>query len=148
MLAIALEDARRFVVPDWLSLPAIPIGLLASGRFIHDEIAHLYDPAHLLGACAGGLMLWMVAWLYRRWRGEDGLGLGDVKLAAVAGAWVGMDHLSLVLLLAASLALVAVAIGGFARRQLPSRRAMVPFGAFLAPSIWIVWWLAIGGHLD
>jgi len=28
--------------------------------------------------------------LYRRWRGRDGLGLGDIKLAAVAGSWLGM----------------------------------------------------------
>jgi leader peptidase (prepilin peptidase) / N-methyltransferase len=139
MLAIAVIDADEFIIPDWLSLPAIPLGLLASGQLLHPEVDVIVDATHLAGAIAGGGSLWLISMLYYRWRNEVGLGLGDVKLAAAAGAWVGLDYFHIVLLLASGIALLAVAVIGVIRRQLPSRTLAVPFGTFLAPSIWLVW---------
>ena len=124
MLAIAVVDARRFIIPDVLSLPAIPIGLVASGR--------------LLEPSADGL----VRAVYFRIRRREGLGLGDVKLAAVAGAWIGWQSLSDVVLLAAALALSLVLALGLMRGEALSAAARIPFGCFLAPSIWLVWALA------
>ena len=49
---------------------------------------------------------------YRRWRGRDGLGLGDVKLAAVAGAWLGFVTIFAVIELAALSALGAYLLSG------------------------------------
>src|SRR5262245_35901757 len=86
MLAIASIDADRFIIPDWLSLPAIPAGLLASGRMLDPGAGDLVDLAHVIAVVLGGASLWGVAVGYRQWRGEDGLGLGDVKLAGAAGA--------------------------------------------------------------
>ena len=55
MLAIAVIDARRFIIPDVLSLPAIPIGLLASGRLLEPSADGLVRIDHVIGMLAGGL---------------------------------------------------------------------------------------------
>ena len=139
MVTIAAIDADQFIIPDWLSLPAIPLGLLASGQLLHPDIDVIVDASHFVGAIAGGGSLWLISMLYYRWRHEVGLGFGDVKLAAAAGAWVGIEYFHIVLLLASGIALLSVAVTGVVRRQFPARTLAVPFGTFLAPSIWLVW---------
>ncbi|HLC08616.1 MAG TPA: A24 family peptidase [Methyloceanibacter sp.] len=139
MLAIAAIDARRLRIPDMLSLPAIPAGLLASGYLLDPASGHLVSLDHVIGACVGGASLWLLRKAYFRLRGREGLGLGDVKLASAAGAWTGWDHLSHVLLLAAVLALGLVIALALVRRKGLSGSEKIAFGSFLAPSIWIVW---------
>jgi leader peptidase (prepilin peptidase) / N-methyltransferase len=147
MLAIAVVDARRFIIPDVLSLPAIPAGLLASGRLLEPSVAEIVRIDHVLGMLAGGLGLWLVRAAYFRMRQREGLGLGDVKLAAVAGAWIGWQSLSDVILLAAALALSLVIALSLVRGKELSAAARVPFGCFLAPSIWLVWALGALGRM-
>lgn len=140
MGAIAVIDATRFRIPDWLSLPAIPIGI-AAGAGLHD-FASPPSPwvEHIFAAIAAGALLWLVRWAFHMARGVHGLGLGDVKLGAAAGAWVGAVALPQVLLLACGLGILIVAV---LQMQL-GRRAIrpwtgIPFGAVLAPAIWIIW---------
>jgi leader peptidase (prepilin peptidase)/N-methyltransferase len=146
MLAIAVIDARRFIIPDVLSLPAIPAGLLASGRLLDPSIDALVPVDHVIGMLAGGIGLWLVRELYFRLRQREGLGLGDVKLAAAAGAWIGWQSLADVVLLAAALALSFIIGLATARGKELAAAARVPFGSFLAPSIWVVWALAALGR--
>ena len=67
---------------------------------------------------------------YRRWRGRDGLGLGDVKLAAVAGAWLGFVTIFAVIELAALSALGAYVVNGLSAKpaaegdRVPALRAV------------------------
>lgn len=147
MIAIAVTDVDRFIIPDWLSLTSIPAGLLASGFLLDPDTAELANLAHLAGAVIGAAALWAIAVLYRRWRGVDGLGMGDVKLAGGAGAWVGIEYLPLVLLLAAVAGIVLALALSLVRRMPLDGRARMPFGAFLAPSIWIIWMLSVSGLL-
>src|SRR5262245_57491516 len=147
MLAIAVVDARRFIIPDVLSLPAIPAGLLASGRLLDPSVAELVRVDHVIGMLAGGVGLWLVRAIYYRVRGRGGLGLGDVKLAAAAGAWIGWQSLSDVILLAAALALSLTIALALSRGKELSAVARIQFGCFLAPSIWLVWVLTAMGRL-
>ena len=139
MLAIALIDAQRFTIPDVLSLPAIPAGLLASGYLLDPWSSQLVSLDHAIGACLGGAVFWLVREAYWRLRRREGLGLGDVKLAAAGGAWVGWERLADMVLLSAAAALsLAVALAALRGGRL-SGAERLPFGAFLAPSIWVVW---------
>ena len=147
MLAIATIDVDRFIIPDWLSLPAIPAGLLASGTLLDPGAGSLIEPDHIVAAVIAGGGLWGIATIHRRWRGAEGLGAGDIKLACAAGAWVGIELLALVLLLAAGSALAAVQAGSVRRAGNRDRVLRIPFGAFLAPSTWVVWVLMVAGKL-
>src|SRR5262245_30685522 len=75
MLAIAIVDARQFTIPDVLSLPAIPVGLLASGWLYDPWSGQLVSLDHVIGAGLGGATFWLVREAYWRLRGREGLGL-------------------------------------------------------------------------
>lgn len=143
MLAVAESDACRFVAPDAFTAPAFALGLVDAGLM---DGAEGVETAFLGAAFTAGAFF-ALRWLYRVLRNREGLGLGDVKLAAVAGAWLGVSAAPAAIELAA-LAAIAVYL---ARQRRKGRRlrstARLPFGAFFAPAIWIVWlieaWLTL-----
>lgn len=132
LLALAWIDGRHMVLPDVLTLPLVPAGLLVAWTVSPESL-----PAHLLGAALGYAGLSAVAALYRRARGRAGLGAGDAKLLAAAGAWLSWEALPSVLLIAGALGL-AFALAGGAGRSLAADTA-VPFGPALAGAFWLVW---------
>ena len=77
---------------------------------------------------------------YRRIRGREGLGLGDIKLAAVAGAWLGWALAGLAVDIAALSALGAVLIRAL-RGQRIAATTRIPFALFFGPAIWLAWLL-------
>jgi leader peptidase (prepilin peptidase) / N-methyltransferase len=87
---------------------------------------------------AAGLFL-IVRITYRVLRGRDGLGLGDVKLAAAAGAWLSLPMLPIAIEIAAITALIAYALRQRKRVRVLRAAGRVPFGAFFAPAIWFGW---------
>lgn len=137
MFAIAFIDAEQFIIPDVLSLPAIPLGLAYA--WATDEAAPASLLEHLAAMVVGGLALYLIREAYFRYRAREGLGLGDVKLAMAAGAWTGLSGLGPVLLLASVFALCWVAV--LNARNLAALKGATPiaFGVFLAPAIWLVW---------
>ncbi|MFC6589480.1 prepilin peptidase [Sulfitobacter pacificus] len=89
-------DLRTFRLPDVYTLPLILAGLiLATG----DKGIGL--PASLLGCLLGFALFWVVGQYYFWRTGQEGLGLGDAKLFAASGAWLGPAALPYVLLIAA-----------------------------------------------
>ncbi len=145
MLAIAVSDAERFIVPDVLSLPAIPAGLLVAPLLDTARAPSALVLEHVAAAVLGGAALYAIRHLYYVLRQRDGLGLGDVKLAAVAGAWTGLAGLGHVLLLACVLAIATVLVTHVRERRAVRGATAVAFGVFLAPSIWLVWCLGALG---
>jgi len=137
LLTLAWIDAASFRLPDVLTLPLLLAGLAEAFWREPDQLTARAGAAALaFGA------LWALAALYRRLRGREGLGMGDAKLLAAGGAWLGPAPLPDVLLLAACSALCYAML-------LPLRGARItgtlklPFGPFLAGAIWLVWlWLA------
>ncbi|MGD9510206.1 MAG: A24 family peptidase [Geminicoccaceae bacterium] len=138
LLGLALIDLRSWRLPDVLTLPLVAFGIVAAWLGLLPEIGLLEA---LLGAACGYLALAAVSWLYRRLRKRDGLGLGDAKLLAAAGAWLGPAALPWVILLAAPLGLLLALA-----RHTPLRGdSAVPFGPPLALAFWLLFlWRAAG----
>lgn len=138
MLAIAANDARHYLIPNELTGAAFALALLRAAASVPDVGAEaLLWPLARAVAVALPLLLLMLA--YRYWRGRDGLGLGDVKLAAVGGAWLDLATVAAVIELAALLAIGAYVANATVQRKSLRGTAFLPFGLFLAPSIWIGW---------
>ena len=140
LTAIAVVDLRTLRIPDAANLALGAAGLAATAWLDRDLAAAA------LGIAGGYGCFWAVAVGFRRWRGYDGLGLGDAKLLAAGGAWVGWAGLPFVVLSAAVAGLLLVAAlyaGGW---RLTGRTA-IPFGPFLASGIALVWTLQLGGYL-
>lgn len=133
LLTLAVIDARHMILPNGLTLPLIPAGL---------AVILALDPgrldAHLLGAALGFLFIAAVALAYRRLRGQEGIGWGDAKLLAAAGAWVSWEGLPGVVLMASAGGLAVVLLGALAGKGLSGRQAL-PFGPFLALGFWLIW---------
>ncbi|MDQ2765335.1 MAG: prepilin peptidase, partial [Pseudomonadota bacterium] len=116
LLALAWIDWTEFQLPDVLTLPLLLIGLtLTSVR----QPQALTD--HCLAAAFGYLSFQGLALGYRRLRGHDGLGGGDAKLIASAGAWCGLAALPLVVLGSAMLGLLLAFGLALAGRTVRSR---------------------------
>jgi leader peptidase (prepilin peptidase)/N-methyltransferase len=133
LVCLAAIDAIVFRLPDILTLPLILAGLAVS--FLLPD-APVID--HLAGAIAGYGVLAALAFAWRRWRGEDGIGMGDAKLLAAAGAWLGWRPLPSVVVIACAVALIWIVVMALARRA-PLRGTRIAFGVPLTLAIWIVW---------
>jgi len=131
LLVLALIDLRHLEVPDVLSLPLIPAGLAATWWIEPDAVV-----PHALAAVAGAAVIWLIGEAFRRLRGREGLGGGDVRLFAVAGAWVGPAALPGVLLLSGIFGLLAAAV--LVRSGWLGWRDRIPFVPALAAAIWII----------
>jgi leader peptidase (prepilin peptidase)/N-methyltransferase len=138
MFAVAITDNRRYIIPNELTAAAAALALLRAGTVGPDADWHGVLWAALRAAAISVPFLALMIG-YRRWRGRDGLGLGDIKLAAVAGAWLGWATIFAVIELATLSALGAYIVNGYFRKRPLKATAFLPFGLFLAPAIWIGW---------
>lgn len=133
LLALAVIDARTLILPDVLTWPLVAGGL---------AVAWLLDPPavadHAIGAVAGWGGFRLIGGLYAALRRRPGLGAGDAKLMAAAGAWVGWQGLPAVILIGSLCALAAVAAAVVLRRPITGSTA-IPFGPFLALGLWLTW---------
>jgi len=138
MLAIAVCDMRHFIVPDALSGTAFVLGLIFAGLFDDAPLVEAILTC-LWRAAAAALPLLALMLFYEWWRGRPGLGLGDVKLAAVAGTWLDWFTIVAVIEVAAVAALSAFAVWRYVLRRPIAATTPLPFGLFLAPAIWAGW---------
>ena len=139
-LAIALIDRRRLIIPDELNALALAAGLAAAGLE-----APAAPGAAILHALPRAAVMFAAFYAfraaYRRLRGIEGMGLGDVKLAAVAGVWLDWVDLPIAVNIAALSALAAVLISRLRGADFDPK-AKLPFGAYFAPAIWLCWLFA------
>ncbi|RZJ18046.1 MAG: prepilin peptidase [Brevundimonas sp.] len=135
LLLIAVVDGEHQWLPDVLTAPLFVTGLAAAlwlGRA--DWSGALIDA--VAGAAVGFGGLWLLAWLYRRVRGREGLGGGDPFLLGAGGAWVGWLGLPSVLLWASAAGLSLI-VARLALRRPVGLQDRLAFGVFLAAGIWL-----------
>ena len=138
-LAIAVVDRRSLIIPDPLNALAFVIGILAVG--LNNEGSEAIMQALLRAAIMFAVFFAFRAG-YRKLRGREGMGFGDVKLAAVAGVWLNWTDLPIAVDVAALSALASALLGRAAGKEW-SPTEKLPFGFFFAPAIWICWLLAL-----
>lgn len=133
LLALAIIDFEHYLLPDFLTLPLVAIGLAINGAGGLDA-----DLPYAIGAAAGYLFVVALRRAYWLLRGREGIGLGDAKLLAAAGAWIGWEGLPSVILIAA-LSGLAVALLWRWRGRDVALTDRIPFGTCLCLGIWLVW---------
>lgn len=130
LLILSFIDLDHRILPDRLTLFLLWLGLLLS---LFDVFVDSHSS--ILGASCGYALLWTIHSLFRLLAKKEGMGRGDFKLLAALGAWMGVGHLPLIILIssvAGSIVGVGLILLGIRRREDP-----IPFGPFLALAGWI-----------
>jgi leader peptidase (prepilin peptidase) / N-methyltransferase len=152
LVVLTVTDLRERILPDVVNFTGLGLGLLLSlftlpvdgsagwmaGRVFGLElpvpVLSLADA--LIGAAAASGLLWVVAEGYFRLRGREGMGLGDVKMMAMAGAFLGLQRALLTILLGSLLgSLIGSAVIVFRHK---GRDFELPFGTFLGAGAMLV----------
>jgi leader peptidase (prepilin peptidase)/N-methyltransferase len=131
LLTLAVVDMTAYRLPDLITLPLILAGL-AVAWLERTDLA-----AHALGAVAGWAAIAALARGFHALTKRRGIGMGDAKLLAAAGAWCGWQALPAIILTACALAFVWVAVR-LAHQGRTSLAAPLPFGAPLVCAFWFV----------
>ena len=124
MIVLFAIDLRHHILPNVITVPGIVVGF---------ALSLLLPPGwldSLIGLIAGGGVLFAIAEIYFRLRGIEGLGMGDVKMLAMIGAFLGWQ-LMLVTLVFASFSGSLIGLGIIAAGR-GGMKAALPFGTFLA----------------
>jgi len=127
LLGIALTDAREMVIPDQFTVPGTALGLLLAA-----PAGGFPFRSALFGALLGYLLLWGVKLAAERALGKPALGVGDIHMMAMIGAFTGPAGVLLTLFLGSVLGLVLGVPVMWLRGRLAPMQSYLPLGLFLA----------------
>lgn len=134
LLALVFIDLKHRIIPDAISLPGILIGVAVHYLDAPPgwEMRTLLDS--LIGIAVGGGFLFLVAFAYEKVKKREGLGGGDVKLAAMLGAFFGWQPVLMILLIASVLGSLVGLVVVLVKKNW---QYALPFGPFLAVSAYV-----------
>jgi len=125
LVVITFIDLDHQIIPDVISLPGIVVGLAFS---LVSPLVTPFDA--ILGVLAGGGVLLSVAWLYKTFRGQEGMGGGDIKLLAMIGAFLGWQSIFVTLFVGSVIgSIIGVVVMLY---EGADTKLAIPFGPFLA----------------
>lgn len=142
LISLTFIDIDHQLLPDTITLPFLWIGLLCNYFGLFTD---LYSS--VMGAAAGYGIFWLTHQIFKLVTGKEGLGLGDLKLLAMLGAWTGWQVLPSIIFLSSLLgSLAGLYLVLFRRRQ---GSVPIPFGPYLAVAGWLslVWGLNLFDYL-
>lgn len=145
MIVLVFTDLRERILPDLVNYTGLVIGLAFSlamnptdgtATWLANRVFEFPPPAPvvsladaLIGAAVGSSLLWIVSELYFRVRGREGMGLGDVKMMLLVGAFLGLKRTLLTVLVGSLLGSVLGILFIVVRRK--NSEYELPFGSFL-----------------
>ena len=133
LIGLSIHDILTKRLPDLATLPFLLLGLSQS-YWLHN----IDFKESMFGAVTGGLTTALIATVYKKLRGNIGIGWGDVKLISAFGAWIGWQLLPLFILFSSVSGILFILLRFIAVRR-SSISEQIPFGPFLCISGWIIW---------
>ncbi|HUQ33861.1 MAG TPA: prepilin peptidase [Pyrinomonadaceae bacterium] len=150
LIALIFIDAEHMLLPNAITYPGIVFAVIARlalpylvGPHAFEDLPSLASGAFstwplwaqslagaVLGALAGGGSLWLMGWLWERLRGVEAMGLGDVKMMFMVGAYLGW-RLTILTIFLGVLSGSIIGVGLMARRGEKDMQMQLPFGIFL-----------------
>ncbi|MEN3327475.1 MAG: leader peptidase (prepilin peptidase) / N-methyltransferase [Acidobacteriota bacterium] len=164
LVALIFIDAEHMILPNMITYPGIVFAVVArvaipllSGRMHFDDLPSLAHGAFAgipvwvtsiagaaIGALIGGGSLWLMGWTWEKLRGVEAMGLGDVKMMFMVGAYLGW-RLTILTIFAGVLTGSIIGIVLMARQRDRNMQTLLPFGIFLG--LGAIFSLLFGVHL-
>ncbi|MDR0219125.1 MAG: A24 family peptidase [Enterobacteriaceae bacterium] len=127
LILLAIIDIKTYQLPDILTQPLLWFGLV----FIsNSELIPIKSAIY--GAISGYLFLWVLNWFIRLTLKKEGIGYGDLKLAAAIGAWIGVEMIPMLMLLSSLSGLFGFVLIWVKRKNFPEFIAFGPYLCFSA----------------
>lgn len=143
MLIGGATDLMTYRLPNAVTYSTIAAGLALS--FVLHPAAPVSEALFAVMRGTGSVIaLLSLRWCYGLVRGQEGLGLGDVKLAGGIGVWLPLEEIPMCFAFASFLALLALLILYCFGRQI-TRGTKIPFGVFLCPALWLTFFAGMIG---
>ncbi len=149
LIVVTFIDLEHQIIPDVISLPGIGAGILSVLLTTHQPLMESFIFS-FTGILVGGGSLFLVSWIYEKLRHQEGIGGGDIKLAAMLGAFFGWKGILTILFFSSLLgSLLGVTFLLVSRKGL---KTIIPYGPFLATGAFlyllygkeiISWYLAL-----
>jgi len=150
LLALVFIDAEHMILPNVITYPGIVFALVAriaipylTGTLYFDDLPSLSQgtladmpvgvvslAGALIGALIGGGSLWLMGWTWEKLRGIEAMGLGDVKMMFMVGAYLGW-RLTILTIFVGVLTGSIIGIALMARQGQRNMQMLLPFGVFL-----------------
>ena len=150
LLALVFIDAEHMILPNVITYPGIVFALIARvaipylmGRPYFDDLPSLSQGAFAdmpiwvtslagaaIGALLGGGSLWLMGWTWEKLRGVEAMGLGDVKMMFMVGAYFGW-RLTILTIFVGVLSGSVIGIFLMLRQREKNMQMLLPFGVFL-----------------
>lgn len=144
LVSLVFIDAEHMILPDVITLPGLVFALvvralvpntdglafLSEGLLMGWPVWSISLAGALFGAAIGGGSLWLMGWLWERLRGVEAMGLGDVKMMFMVGAYLGWPLTVLTIFLGVvGGSIVGVSLMLWRRER--DMQMLLPFGIFL-----------------
>jgi leader peptidase (prepilin peptidase)/N-methyltransferase len=128
LIAITFIDIDHRIIPDKISYPGTIIGFLSS------FFVSINNPINaIIGMLVGSGILFLTAFLYKAFTGIEGMGMGDVKLMAMIGAFLGWEAAIFTVIISAFIgSLIGIGFILFAGK---GKRYAIPYGPFISVSV-------------
>ncbi len=142
LLYLTYMDWRYFLLPDKANLALAALGLIQRATHIDWSDASAIEATLITivsGAICGAGIFWVTRFISLKWKGVEGIGLGDVKFSAAAGIWLGPSGVGLMIGGSAALLLLVGTLVILVTRR-PLKDFYLPFGAAACPvTIALLW---------
>ena len=128
-LIIFFIDLKHFIIPNEITYPLMMLGFLKS--FDPNLNLNLFPNFidSLIGGFLGYIIIWLVIFIYKKFRNKEGMGLGDAKLVSVIGFWFGWISIPFVIFFSSAIALIKVIPDLIKNKK--NLSSEIPFGPYL-----------------
>ena len=128
-LIIFFIDLKHFIIPNEITYPLMMLGFLKS--FDPNLNLNLFPNFidSLIGGFLGYIIIWLVIFIYKKFRNKEGMGLGDAKLVSLIGFWFGWISIPFVIFFSSTIALIKVIPDLIKNKK--NLSSEIPFGPYL-----------------
>ncbi len=139
LIILLVTDIQRYIIPNTVSYSVAVIGIISSLLHISPFATEIIDS--LIGGAASGLLLILTSKVYFYVRKKEGMGMGDVKMIAMIGFWMGLQATVVIIILSAILgSLAGITLILFKKIH---REQYIPYGSFLSLSTLLIWFIGV-----